>query len=202
MPTRSQSASTSLRMCDDRNTVWPRCGPRARVSRKATSISGSRPLVGSSSMQQVGAAGERRDELHLLAVALRQRAHLLGGVELEALDQRVAVGDVGAAAHAGEELERLGAGQRRPQVRLAGHVGDAAVGGHGIAPGIDAEELRAARASAGAARAGAGSSSSCRRRWDRDSRTPRPASRRGRGSRGRASRRSAWSVARCGSRLP
>ena len=49
MPTRSHSASTSLRMCDDRNTAWPRSFASFTVSRNATSISGSRPLVGSSS---------------------------------------------------------------------------------------------------------------------------------------------------------
>ena len=60
----------------------------------------------------------------------------------------VAVGRVGAAAHAGEELERLGAGERRPQERLARDVGDAPVGRDGVAPGVDAEELGAARARA------------------------------------------------------
>jgi hypothetical protein len=93
--------------------------------------------------EQVGAAGEGRDELHLLAVALRQRPHLLGDVEFEALDERVAVGHVGGAAHAREERERLGARQRRPQVGLAGDVRDAAVRRHGVAPGVDAEEARA-----------------------------------------------------------
>jgi hypothetical protein len=48
MPTRSHSASTSLRMCEERKTVWPRCLASWTVSRNATSINGSRPLVGSS----------------------------------------------------------------------------------------------------------------------------------------------------------
>ena len=46
---RSHSASTSLRMCEDRNTVWPRSLASSMHARNATSISGSRPLVGSSS---------------------------------------------------------------------------------------------------------------------------------------------------------
>src|SRR5262249_25829069 len=44
--------------------------------------------------QQVGATRERGNELHFLAVALRERTHLLVRVELEALDQQVAVGPV------------------------------------------------------------------------------------------------------------
>ena len=95
--------------------------------------------------QQVGACSERRDQLHLLAVALRQRAHLLAGVELEALDQRVPIRAVGPAVQPREELERLRAGQRRPQERLAGDVGDAAVRRHRLAPGVDPEQLGATR---------------------------------------------------------
>ena len=42
----------------------------SRVSRKATSISGSSPAVGSSRSSRSGAARERGDQLHLLSVAL------------------------------------------------------------------------------------------------------------------------------------
>ena len=54
IPTRSQSASSSLMMCDDKNTVWPR--PRASLMqwRKACSINGSSPLVGSSRTSRSG----------------------------------------------------------------------------------------------------------------------------------------------------
>src|SRR4051812_5757180 len=48
MATRSHNASTSLRMCDDRNTVWPRCRASRMLSRNARSINGSSPAVGSS----------------------------------------------------------------------------------------------------------------------------------------------------------
>ena len=47
--------------------------------------------------QQLRAGGERGDQLHLLAVALRQRPDLLVDVELEPLDEHVAISDVGAA---------------------------------------------------------------------------------------------------------
>jgi len=74
-----------------------------------------------------------------------RNAHLLVRVELETLHQPVSVGDVRAAVQAGEELERLRRGHRRPQRRLTRHVGDAAVGGRRVAPGVDPEELRPAR---------------------------------------------------------
>src|SRR5215208_3304102 len=69
-----------------------------------------------------------------------RNAHLLVRVELETLHQPVSVGDVRAAVQAGEELERLRRGHRRPQRRLTRHVGDAAVGGRRVAPGVDPEE--------------------------------------------------------------
>ncbi len=103
-------------------------------------IESARRLV---EQQQVRARRERRDELDLLAVALGERADLLAGVEREALHQLVAIGDVDVAVQAPEEGERLRARHRRPQEGLAGDVRDAPVGGHRIAPGVDAEELRA-----------------------------------------------------------
>ena len=98
--------------------------------------------------QQVGPARERRDELHLLAVALRECPHLLVELEPEALDENVAVGDVGPAAQPREIGEGLGAGQARPEERLAGDVADPPVRGDRLAPGVDPEELGAAIARA------------------------------------------------------
>ena len=46
--TRSQTASTSLRMWDDSSTVWPRSPASRTQARKTCSISGSSPVVGSS----------------------------------------------------------------------------------------------------------------------------------------------------------
>ncbi len=48
MATRSHSASTSLMMCEDKKTVWPRSRASRMAARNACSISGSSPLVGSS----------------------------------------------------------------------------------------------------------------------------------------------------------
>jgi hypothetical protein len=92
--------------------------------------------------QQLGAARERRDQLNLLPVAVGECTHLLVRIELEARGQLVAVGCVSSPAHAGEELERLGAGQRRPQVRLGGHERHPPVRLNRVAPCIDPVELR------------------------------------------------------------
>ena len=107
------------------------------------------------------------------------------------------VGDVGAAAQAREELERLLARERGPQERLSRHVGHLAVRRERVGPGVHAEQLGARRRSGGAARAAGGSSSSCRRRSARGSRRPRRARSRGRARRGPACRRSAWSARAC-----
>jgi hypothetical protein len=132
-------------MCEERNTVWPASFASRTVSRKRhlhQRVEASRRLVED---QQVGPARERRDQLNLLVVAVRERAHLLVGVEVEALDERVAIRGVGAAPDAGEELERLRPRQRRPEVRLGRDVRDAAVGRHRLVPGVDAEELGTSR---------------------------------------------------------
>src|SRR6185312_2467093 len=120
---------TSLRMWDERNTACPADLASATVSRKTASISGSRPLVGSSSTSRSGRA-----------------ANALAGVELETVDQRAAVGLVDAAAQAGQELEALEARERRPQHRLTGHERHPPVGPHGVAPGVDPEDRGAALA--------------------------------------------------------
>ena len=50
----------------------------------------------------------------------------------------VAVGGVvpGGAAQAGEQVDRLAAGEVRPDADVAGHVGDAPVQGDGVAPRV------------------------------------------------------------------
>src|ERR1039458_297839 len=59
--------------------------------------------------QQLRARGERGDQLNLLTIALRKRPDLLAGIELKALNERVAIRNVSAAVQAGGGLERLGA---------------------------------------------------------------------------------------------
>ena len=141
MPTRSQSASTSLRMCEERNTVWP----RSRASRMHLPerllhqrIEPARRLVQD---EQVGAGHQRGDQDDLLPVALGVGADLLGGIELEPRDQLVPVRLIDAPLDTAEELKGLGAGEGRPQVRLTGHERQAAVRLDGLAMAVEAEDL-------------------------------------------------------------
>ena len=87
MLTRSHSRSTSARMWLDSSTVRPLSRNSSTHSWKTDSMIGSSPDVGSSRTQQLDVRGQRRDQGDLLPVALGVAAALLGGVELEALDQ-------------------------------------------------------------------------------------------------------------------
>ena len=174
--TRSHTASTSLRMCDDSNTVCP----RSRASRDARAehllherVEPGRRLV---EQQEIGPARERGDQQDLLPVAVAVRADLLVGRRART-GRRARRGRRRRPSRGrAEEPQRLGAGERRPEVRLARHVRE---------PAVDRRARRATRRdrrsaprprSAGSGRAAARSSSTCRRRSARDSRTPRPAS--------------------------
>ncbi len=145
MPTRSHSASTSLRMCEERKTVCPRCLASCTHSRNAISISGSRPDVGSSSSSSSARVASAAISCTFWRLPFDSARIFLRVSSWKRSHEHVAVGDVGAAVHAREELERLGARQRRPQEGLAGDVGDTAVRGDGVAPGVDAEQLTEAR---------------------------------------------------------
>jgi hypothetical protein len=76
--------------------------------------------------------GERRDQGHLLPVAGGVGPPRSRRIQLEALHQLVAVGEVGARADPGEQLEGLGTGQRRPERDVGGHVGEVRVGGRDV----------------------------------------------------------------------
>ena len=62
-------------------------------------------------------------------------------VELEALDERLLVSLVDAAAQVGEVLERLAAGQPVVERELAGHIANAPVDGDRVLAGADAEDV-------------------------------------------------------------
>ena len=94
--------------------------------------------------QQPGVRREGRDQGDLLPVALRVGARLLVRVEVEALDQLGAARFVDATAHAGQQVDGLAAGQRRPQRDIARHVGDLAVQFDGVGPRIAAQQPHAA----------------------------------------------------------
>ena len=95
--------------------------------------------------QQIGPRHEPGDQNELLPVPLRVGTHLLGRIELEALDQQVPVGDVDVPMDATQQVERLSSGERGPEVDLARHVRDAPVGLDRICLAVDTEDLRPAR---------------------------------------------------------
>jgi hypothetical protein len=143
MPTRSQSASTSLRMCEERNTVWPRCLASCTLSRKATSISGSRPLVGSSRIKSTGRAASAATSCTFWRLPFDSARTFFEVSSLNRSTSRSLVGAVGSPVQAGEELECLGTVEGRPEERLPGDVGHATVGSDRIAPGVEPEDLGA-----------------------------------------------------------
>jgi len=95
--------------------------------------------------EQLHVGGQRRDERDLLSVALGVGASLLGGVEVEALEQVGAAVPVEASAQAAEQVDHLAAGEVRPQGDVTGHVGQAPVQGSCVAPGVAAQQARTTR---------------------------------------------------------
>ena len=77
--------------------------------------------------QQLHLGGQRGHDGHLLPVPLGVAASLLGGVEVETLHQLSASTLIEAAAQTAQQVDRLPAGQVRPEVHLARHVGEPAM---------------------------------------------------------------------------
>ena len=90
--------------------------------------------------QQLDVGGERGDQRHLLPVPLAVAAAAPGRVEVEALEQVRAAARVDAAPQPAEQVDDLAAGERRPQVDVAGHVGQPAVQRRRVAPRVAAEQ--------------------------------------------------------------
>src|SRR5262249_30218931 len=59
---------------------------------------------------------------------------------LEATEELLPVGSIDGAVDVGEEAQRLAAGERRPEVGLAGDVGEAAVDRRRVAPRVEPED--------------------------------------------------------------
>ena len=91
--------------------------------------------------QQLDVGRQRRDERDLLAVALRVRAPLLLGVEVEALDEHRALGLVETAAGTADDVDRLATGEVGPQVDVARHVREPTVQVRSVAPRVATEQL-------------------------------------------------------------
>ena len=134
-----------LHLAQDVRGQEDRLAPLARLLRTLAEdllherVQAARGLV---QHEQVSPGHEGGDEEDLLAVALGVLADLLGRVEVEALDELVPVGRVDLALHPAEEVERLGPGERGPQVGLAGHVGQVAVRLDSLAAAVEPEDLR------------------------------------------------------------
>ena len=113
---RSHSASTSLRTCEDKSTLCPRSRASwmllpERLLHQRVEAAGR--LIED---QQLGARHQGGDERELLAIALGVRADLHRRIEGEALHELVAVADVHATLDLAEQVQRLGAGERRPEI--------------------------------------------------------------------------------------
>ncbi len=140
METRSARASTCARMWLDSRTVRPASRASRMHSWKTASMRGSRSRVGWSSSSRSTSPSQRGHQCDLLPVALGVGAALLGGVQVEPLAQLVPAGRVSAAAQPGEQVDRLAAGQVRPQLDVARDVGQAAVQADRVGPGVAAEQ--------------------------------------------------------------
>ena len=98
IPTRSQSASTSLRMCEERKTVCPRALRLLHASRGRPSPSAGRARS-SARRASAGRRGWRSAATSwtFCRLPFDSARTFFDGVELEALDEHVAVGRVGPA---------------------------------------------------------------------------------------------------------
>ena len=90
--------------------------------------------------QQVHVRGERGDQRHLLPIALGVGAGLLGRVQIEAIAQIIPSRPVPPAAQPGEDVDRLAAGEVRPELDVTGYVGEPPVQRDGVVPGIAAQQ--------------------------------------------------------------
>ncbi len=98
--------------------------------------------------QQLDVRDQRGDQRDLLPVALRVGAGLLGRIQIEPLAQLGAARAIQSAAEPGEQVDGLAAGQVRPEVDVAGDVGQSAVQCDGIAPRVAAEQPHRTRVGA------------------------------------------------------
>jgi hypothetical protein len=94
--------------------------------------------------QQLDVGRQPGDERDLLPVALGIGAALLGRVQVEALEQLGAPVLVEPPAQAAEEVDRLAAGEVRPQAHVTRDVGQATVQRDRVRPRVAAQKTRKA----------------------------------------------------------
>ena len=136
MLTRSESASASLRMWLLSSTVRPWARSSRTQPRNVSSISGSSPLVGSSSRNSSASVARAATRATFCRLPLEYVRAFLRGVQLEQLQQPVAPGGVLAALQPAQQVDHLAAGQVRPQRHVARDVGQPAVQRRHVAPGV------------------------------------------------------------------
>ncbi len=91
--------------------------------------------------QEVGTTRQRRDEHQLLPISLGIGSDLLGRVEVESLDQLVAVRRICLALYLTKEMKCLGPGERGPEVHLPRHIGKAPVRLNRPGLAVESEDL-------------------------------------------------------------
>ncbi len=176
IPTRSHARSTSGRLCDERNTVRPAARTSATIVRNSRCIKGSRPLVGSS----ITRSGSSPMNACTTPTFCRFPRESLRTCTVGSRSRRWAIGSPGPgrqATQAGHVVELL-AGRQLPEVgRIRAHVRDLRVRRWGRRSSSRGPGWSPDPTSDAGSPGGPGSSWSCPRRWDRGSRTPRPAGR-------------------------
>ncbi len=140
MLTRSAVASTSDRMWLDSSTVRPSARAWDDLLLEHLLHQGVEAGGRLVEEQEGDVGGEGGDEGDLLAVALGVRAALLGRVELERLEQLVALAPVDPAPEPSEQVDDLTAGEVGPQDDIARDVGELAVQLGGVVPGVAPEQ--------------------------------------------------------------
>ncbi len=103
-------------------------------------MSGSRPDVGSSNSSSSASDASAATERDLLTVALGVGASLLRRVQVELLDQVCSPLFVQPAPEPAEQVDDLTTAEVRPEVHVAGDVGEAAVQVHGVGPRVAVEQ--------------------------------------------------------------
>ena len=132
MATRSQTRSTSERMCEERNTVRPSSRASRSTCRKVSCTRGSRPVVGSSRMSRAGwwkSACTRPIFCRLPRLRRpmgRSRSRPRRSAKLRRRPQ------VGEAAQPGEVGEQLAPGHAGVEAELAGQIAHRPADGHAV----------------------------------------------------------------------
>src|SRR5665648_770168 len=119
-----------------------RCSAYSKGNRQKVAIVAG--LAADVEQEELDVGGQSRDDRDLLPVALGVGGTPLGRVELEPLDELLAPGRVLRAAQLAQQVDRLPAGQVRPQVHVAGDVGEPPVQRDGVPPWVATEESRLA----------------------------------------------------------